>query len=42
MKMYGLYGEGFNMNVVAEGVTHEQLAFFKQQECAEIQGYILS
>lgn len=32
-----------NMNVVAEGVeTIEQLAFLKQQECAEIQGYIFS
>ncbi|MBS4197756.1 EAL domain-containing protein [Lederbergia citri] len=32
-----------NMNVVAEGVeTLEQLAFLKQQECTEIQGYIFS
>ncbi|WP_428911882.1 EAL domain-containing protein [Niallia sp. Krafla_26] len=31
------------MNVVAEGVeTLEQLDFLKQQECAEIQGYIFS
>lgn len=35
--------KGLGMNVVAEGVeTTEQLAFLKQQECHEIQGYIFS
>lgn len=32
---------GLEMNVVAEGVeTIEQLEFLRQQECAEIQGYV--
>ena len=35
--------KGLNINVVAEGVeSHAQLAFLKQQECHEIQGYIFS
>ena len=35
--------KGLNMNVVAEGVeSNEQLAFLKQLECHEIQGYIFS
>ena len=35
--------KGLNMNIVAEGVeTMEQLAFLKQQECHEIQGYLFS
>ncbi|WP_156288209.1 EAL domain-containing protein [Oceanobacillus salinisoli] len=35
--------KGLNIDVVAEGVeTISQLAFLKQQECHEIQGYIFS
>ena len=35
--------KGLNMKVVAEGVeSNEQLAFLKQLECHEIQGYIFS
>ena len=35
--------KGLNMNIVAEGVeSNEQLAFLKQLECHEIQGYIFS
>lgn len=34
---------GLNMNVVAEGVeTEEQLAFLRQLECDQIQGYLFS
>ncbi|SET06444.1 PAS domain S-box-containing protein/diguanylate cyclase (GGDEF) domain-containing protein [Oceanobacillus limi] len=43
LKSLILMTKGLNLNVVAEGVeTIEQLAFLKEQECQEIQGYLYS
>ena len=34
-------GRSFGMEVIAEGVeTEEQMAFLKEQNCAEVQGYL--